>query len=85
MNKLSECGCRRLRPPPRQAGQAGQHGVGLLKANIGDLAAVTGVPTKRGSAESPGIVDQEQDELERVREANEVEFGGRCQRNGVFP
>jgi hypothetical protein len=73
MDELGQRGCRCPRPSTRQASQAREHGLGLLKADVRDLAAVPSVPAKRRPAESPTIVDQEQDELKRVREADEVD------------
>jgi hypothetical protein len=56
--------------------------VGLLKPDVRDLSAVAGVPAKRGPPEPPRLVDQEEDELERVREAHKVKLGsgGECDR-----
>jgi hypothetical protein len=49
----------------------------LLEPHIRNLGAVAGVPAKRRPAELSRVVDQEQDELERVREVDEVELGWR--------
>ena len=82
MNELGQRSRRRLRPSARQAGQAGEHGVGLLEPNVRNLGAVAGVPAERRPPEPPRVVDQEQDELERVRKADEVELGRRRERHG---
>jgi hypothetical protein len=78
MDELGQCrGCR-LRSSTREAGQARQHGVRLLEADIADLAAVAGVPAKRCPPKPLRVVDHEENELERVRETDEVELGGGC-------
>jgi hypothetical protein len=58
-------------------GQASEHSLGLLKPHIRHLGAVAGVPAKRCASEPSRIVDHQEDELERVREAHVVELG-RC-------
>jgi hypothetical protein len=82
MNELRERSRRSLRPPTREAGQARKHGMRLLEPHVRDLAAVAGVPAKRSPPEPPRIVDQEQDELEGVGEADEFELRCRRQRHG---
>ena len=47
----------------------------LLEPDVWNLGAVAGVPAKRRPSGPSGAVDQEQDELERVGEADEVELG----------
>jgi hypothetical protein len=47
-----------FRLPSCEAGEAGEHGVGLLEADVRHLGAVTGVPAERGPAEPPGLVDE---------------------------
>ena len=59
--------------------------MGFLEPDVADLVAVTGVPAERRAPEAAGIVDQEQDELERVREADEVELGRRGERQRRVP
>jgi len=49
----------------------------LLKADIRKLAAVARVPAQRRASKPRGLVDQEQDDLERIGQAHEVELGGR--------
>ena len=73
---------RRLRSSTRQAGQTGEHDLRLLEPNVRHLAAIASMPAKRRPPEPPGVVDQQQDELERVREADEVELG-RCGRSAT--
>ena len=82
MDELGQGSCRRLWPSARQAGQTCEHGVGLLEPHILNLGAVAGVPAQRRPPEPAGVVDQEKDELERVREADEIELGSRRQRHG---
>jgi len=48
----------------------------LLKPDVRELAAVTGVPSQGRPPEPPRLVDQEEDDLEGVREADKVELGG---------
>ena len=57
----------------------------LLEPHIRNLGAVAGVPAKRRPAELSRVLDQEQNELERVREVDEVELGCRRQRDGRVP
>jgi len=52
----------------------------LLETDVGELAAVPRVPAQRRAAEPSRIVDQEEDELERVREADIVQLSGRGER-----
>ena len=47
----------------------------LLEPDVGNVAAVAGVPAQRRPSEPLRVVDQEEDELEGVREADEVELG----------
>ena len=56
--------------------------MGLLEPNVFDLGAVAGVPAKRRPPKPPRVVDQEENEFECVREADELEFGCRCERHG---
>ena len=81
MDELGQRRRRSLRSAPSQAGQAGEHGVRLLEPNVRNLGAVAGVPAQRRPPEPLGVVDQEEDELEGVREADEVELGGRGERD----
>jgi hypothetical protein len=46
----------------------------LLKSDVGEVRAVAGVPAQRGSPEHRGLIDQEEDDLESVREADKVEL-----------
>ena len=46
----------------------------FLEPDVADLVAVAGVPAQGRAPEAAGVFDQEQDELERVREADEVEL-----------
>jgi hypothetical protein len=57
--------------------------MGLLKPNVRNLGAVGGVLAQRRSPEPSWVVDQEQDELERIREADEVELGTSRERHGL--
>ena len=56
--------------------------MGLLEPDVWNLGAVAGVPAKRRPPEPSGVVDHEEDELERVREADEVKLGRRSERHG---
>jgi hypothetical protein len=85
VNELGQGGSRSLGPSTRQAGQAAQDGVRLLEADIGQLATVAGVPAQRSSPKPPRVVDEEEDELERIREADEVELGCRRGRDRRVP
>lgn len=76
MDELGQRGRRSLRPPTPQAGQACEDGMRLLEPDVRDLAAIAGVPAEGGAAEPSRVVDQEQDELERVGEDDEVKLGG---------
>lgn len=75
MNELPKRGRRGSRPTTSQAGQAGEHGVGLLESNVLNLAAVPRVPAQRRPAEPSRVIDHEEDELERLGKAHEVELG----------
>ena len=81
MNEFGERSRRGLRAPTRQAGQAGEDGVGLLEADVWNLGAIAGVPAERRPPEPPRVVDQEEDELECVGEADKVELGRRRERH----
>jgi hypothetical protein len=59
--------------------------MGLLELHVRHLGAVAGMPTQGRAAETPGVVDQEQDKLERVREADNGELRGRSERHGCVP
>ena len=85
MDEFGQRSRRGLRPPPREAGQAREHGVRLLEPDIRDLGAVAGVPAKRRPLEPSRVVDQEEDEFQRVREADEVELGCRRQSHRRVP
>jgi hypothetical protein len=54
--------------------------VGFLESYVRNLGAVAGVPAKCRTAKPLRVVDEEQNELERVRETDEVEL--RCRRQG---
>ncbi len=54
----------------------------LLEPDVRHLGAVAGVPAKRSAPEPLRVVDQEEDEFERVREADEVELGRCGERHG---
>ena len=75
--RLGSC----LRLTPCEARQAGKHDLRLLKPHVADLGAVARVPAQRCPPEPPGVVDQEQDELERVRQSHVVEVGRGCERD----
>lgn len=77
MNELRECGRRGSRPATSQAGQAGEHGVGLLESNVLNLAAVPRVPAQRRPPEPTGLIDQHEDDVEGVGEADVIELCGR--------
>ena len=81
MNELGESACGGLWSTTSQAGEAGKDGVGFLEADVGNVGAVPSVPTERRPPEPRGLVDQEQNQLERVREAHEVEFSSRSERD----
>ena len=49
--------------------------MGLLESHVRHLAAAAGVPTQRSPPKPFRVIDQEEDELERVREADEVDLG----------
>jgi len=49
--------------------------VRLLEPDVGKVGAVPGVPAQRRPTKPPGLIDQQQHELKRVREAHEVELG----------
>jgi hypothetical protein len=51
--------------------------LGFLETDVGKIAAIPGVPAERRPPELRGLVHQEEDELERVGQAHEVEFCGR--------
>ena len=70
MNGLRERGHRGSRPATSQAGQKGEHGERLLESNVLNLAAVPRVPSQRRPPEPPGLIDQQEDDLEGVREAD---------------
>ena len=67
-----------------EAGKASEHGVGLLESHIWNVGAVAGVPAQRRPAEPPWLVDQEEHELERVREADEVKLRRGGERTVAF-
>jgi len=48
-----------------------------LEPDVSDLAAAPGVPAQRRAAEPPRLIDQEQDKLERVREADKSSSAAR--------
>ena len=77
MHKLGQRARGGFRSSTGKAGEASEHGVCLLEPDIGKVTAVTGVPAERRSAKLRGLIDQEEDELERVRQAYEVELGRR--------
>ena len=56
--------------------------MGFLEPDVADLVAVAGVPAERRAPEAAGVFDEEQDELERVREADEVELRRGGERQG---
>ena len=80
-NKRPKRSGRSLRSSPRQAGQAGEHRLCFLEPDVRNLSAIAGVPAQRRPPEPSRVVDQEQDELEGVWEADEVELSGRSQGN----
>jgi hypothetical protein len=75
MDEFGQRGCAAfgLRPvkPARQASTA----CASSNATSGTSPQLGGVPPKRRPPDPPRIVDEQKDELECVREANEVEFG----------
>ena len=85
VNEPGERGRGRLGPPTRQTSQTSEHGVGLLEPNVLDLGAVAGMPAQRRPPKPPRIVDQEQNELEGVRKADEVELGCGGERDRWLP
>lgn len=56
--------------------------MGFLKPHVLNFGAVAGVPPKRRPPEPAWVLDQEEDELERVRQADEVELRCRRERHG---
>jgi hypothetical protein len=54
----------------------------LLEPDVRNLGALAGVPAERCPPEPSRVVDQEEDELERVGEADEVELGRCGERHG---
>ncbi len=54
MDELGQRSRRSLRPPTGEAGQAGEHGVRFLEADVRDLPAVASMPAERGSPELRG-------------------------------
>jgi hypothetical protein len=68
-NKLGKSRYRGLRSPTRQPREAGEHGLCFLEPDVGHLAAVAAVPAERGPPEFAGLVDEEKNQLEGVRQA----------------
>ena len=56
-DELGQGGRRWLRPATRQAGQAGEDGVGFLETDVLDLGAIARVPAKRRAPEPPRFLD----------------------------
>ena len=81
MDELGQSSRRRLRTTAGQPGQTRQCRVRFVEADIRNLGAVASVPAKPRPPEPSRVVDQEQDELERVRQADEVQLGRRCKRD----
>jgi hypothetical protein len=83
MDELGERARGGFRPATCQASQARKHGLCLLESHVGHIGAVAGMPAERRPPEPPRLIDQEQNELERVRQAHEVELGRRRDGNGL--
>jgi hypothetical protein len=77
VNELGQRARGGFRPATCQAGKARKHGLCLLESDVRQVAAVAGMPSERRPPELPRLIDQEQDELERVRQAHEFELGRR--------
>ena len=71
---MDECGqpfSRCFRLPPSEPRQTRKHDLRLLEPDIRNLGAVAGVPAQRRPLEPGGLrFEQDQDELQRVREAD---------------
>lgn len=66
VDELGQCARGSFRSPTRQAGQAREHGVRNLEANVREVAAVPRVPAECCPPKPLRVIDQEQDKLEGV-------------------
>ena len=82
MDEIGERVRVRLRSSSSQPGQARQDGLGLDEVDVRDLTAVPAVPAQSRPLEPRRFsFEQEQDELEGVRQANMSEVGRRGKRD----
>lgn len=74
-------GCRR-RAAATQGREAREHGLGLEKLHVADLAAVAPVPAEGRTLEAGRLrVEEDEQELERIFQADVLEVGRRRERN----
>ena len=77
MDELGERAGRRLGPRSAKPSEEGEHRLGLGEVDAVFVAEPGMPPERRTAVPVRFVVEQQQDELEGVREAHVVELGGR--------